>query len=408
MLKQIPITQLKKGMFLHDLDLKLSLFPAIKTQSCITSNHHLQSIIDTGIQNVTIDTLKGSDVEEISISSQKHKITITHSRKKRQAIPPPPLPELPSSTFEEELEVAKPLKKQSLLAINHAFDDVKMGLKLNTNEIKQSVINITDSIIRNQAAFLSLTQIRHKSSFMYDHAINCCVLAIVFAKWQQLDYDTVINLGTAALLHDIGETKLDDKLINLKGNFDDKQHEEIKKHVQYSVDILSASIGIHPEVVKLVQQHHERNDGSGYPNGLQNKEIDPRAQIIGLIDLYDSMTAETLYSFAIAPTQVLKQLLESEDEMFDSVLVKQFIKCIGIYPVGSLVKLSNGCIAIVNEIQNHDSLHPVVRMIYNARQEHFIQPVDLNLSDSIKSGKTISIKSSIDPNHLHINLASFI
>jgi len=118
--------------------------------------------------------------------------------------------------------------------------------------------------------------------------------------------------------------------------------------------------------------------------------------------------SETLYSYSTAPTHVLKQLLESENEMFDSLLIKQFIKCIGIYPVGSLVKLSNGYNANVNESFNHDSLHPKLKVIYNARQEHFIHPIDLNLSELLYSEENISIKGSVDPNLLHIDLAAFI
>ena len=408
MLKQIPISQLTTGMFLHDLDLNLSLFPAIKTQTSISNKNLLQSIIDTGIQEVTIDTDKGNDVDEPGLQSLKHQITITHARKKRQPIAAPALPDIKTSSFEQELQTAKSLKHLSMQAVNNVFSDIKMGRQINTQEIKTSVKKMTDSIIRNQDALLALVQIRQKSNYLYDHAINTCVLALAFGKWKKLDYETVINLGTAALLHDIGETKLDDRLIDLKGNLDDAQFLQIQKHVEYSVQTLSTSIGIHPKVVQLVQQHHERLDGSGYPNGLKGDEIDPLAQILGLIDVYDSMTAETIYSYASAPTHVLKQLLESGNEMFDSLLIKQFIKCIGIYPVGSLVRLSNGCIAIVNEIFHHDSLHPKVKMIYNARQEHFIQPVDLNLSELIETEQAISIKGCVDPNHLHIDLAAFI
>ena len=395
-------------MFIHALDINLSLFPAIKVQSTITNQNSLQDIIGTGVKEVIIDTDKGNDVEEAELQSLKQQLTITHARKKRRAIPPPELPELSPSSYEEELETAKRLKHTAVSALKHAFSDVKMGVKIQTQEIKQSVKLFTDSIIRNQDALLTLGQIRSKNTYMYDHAINTCVLTLVFCKWKNIDYDTTINMGIAALLHDIGETRLDNNLITFKGDLDDQQYIQMQEHVKFSVELLTSFMGIHPQVVKLVQQHHERLDGSGYPSGLSGDEIDPLAQILGMIDLYDSMTADTMYSYALPPTQVLKQLLESQNEMFDSVLIKQFIKCIGIYPVGSMVKLSNGCIAIINEISHHDALHPKVKMIYNARQEHFIQPVDVDLSELVKKGQAISIKGCIDPNLLHINLAAFI
>ena len=408
MLKQIPVSQLKTGMFIHAVDINLSLFPDISIQSTITNQSNLQKIIETGVKEVIIDTDKGSDIGEAGLETLKHQLTITHARKKRRAIPPPELPDIQASSYEDELETAKRLKHTALSSLKHAFSDVKMGIKIQTKEIKQSVKLFIDSIIRNQDALLTLGQIRSKNTYMYDHAINTCVLTLVFCKWKNIDYDTTINMGIAALLHDIGETRLDDNLITFKGNLDEQQYIQMQEHVKFSVDLLSSFMGIHPQIVKLVQQHHERLDGSGYPNGLSGDEIDPLAQILGMIDLYDSMTADTMYSYALSPTQVLKQLLESHNEMFDSVLIKQFIKCIGIYPVGSLVKLSNGCIAIINEITHHDSLHPKVKMIYNARQEHFIQPIDIDLSELVKKGQAISIKGCIDPNILHIDLAAFI
>ncbi|MCK4709116.1 MAG: HD domain-containing protein, partial [Gammaproteobacteria bacterium] len=348
-------------------------------------------------------------VIEPGLKNLKHQIEITRPKKQnRKPIPATPLPELEATSIEEELKTAQPLRRLAMESINNAFYDVKMGRSVDSSEIKQSVKQLTDSVLRNQDALLALGQIRHKNTYIYDHAINTCVLALTFGKWKKFDYETVITLGTAALLHDIGETKLDDRLIRNKGYLNDHEFNEIQQHVEHSVQLLTTSIGINALTVKLVQQHHERLDGSGYPSGLTGDEIDPLAQILGLVDVYDSMTAETVYSYAIAPTHVLKQLLESNDDLFENQLIKQFIKCIGIYPVGSLVRLSNGCIAIVNEITDQDSLHPKVKMIYNARQEHFIQPIDLNLADPVEHENDLSITGCVDPNHLHIDLAAFI
>lgn len=409
MLKEIPVSQLKVGMFLHDVDLNLSHFPAVKTQINISNRHLLQDIQDTGVGKVVIDTSKGKDILEPGLRSLKHKINISRVKKSiHKPIPAEPLPEHEPTTMAEELKTARPLRKQINESVRDAFYNAKMGRSLDTDGIKHSVKQLTDSVIRNQDALLALNQIRHKNSYLYDHAVNCCVLAVCFGKWKKLDYESVIDLGTAALLHDIGEIQLDDRLISNKGYLNEQEFTETQKHVGYSVDLLSSLIGISPTVVKMVQQHHERCDGSGYPAGLSGNEIDPLSQMLGLVDVYDSMTAETTYSYAMAPTHVLKQLLESSDEMFDSLLIKQFIKCVGIYPVGSLVRLSNGCIAIVNEITDQDSLHPTVKMIYNARQEHYIQPVDLNLAEPVDNGHTLSITGCVDPNHLHIDLAAFI
>ncbi|MDH5393291.1 MAG: HD-GYP domain-containing protein [Gammaproteobacteria bacterium] len=408
MLKEIQVTELRVGMFLHDLDQEPALFPGIKTNTSINNNILLQNIIKTGVSKVTIDTGKGFDIIEPGLKSLKHKIAFNIPGKTQTTDSKTPLPALKPSSIKQELSTAKTIKHQATDAIDAAFYAAKMGRSINISSIRNSVKQMAESIIRNQDALLTLGQIRHKNTYTFDHAINTCILALTFGKWKELDYGALINLGTAALLHDIGETKLDDSLVSHKGKLSESQFVQLKNHVEYSVELLSASSRINPQVIKLVQQHHERFDGSGYPHGLKGNEIEPLAQILGLTDLYDSMTAETSFSNARAPTLVLKQLMESSDELFDSLIIKQFIKCIGIYPVGSLVKLSNGCIAIVHEISEQNSLQPKVKMIYNARREYFIHPLEINLAELAENAHQLSITGYVNPNHLHINLAAFI
>ncbi|MDH5518449.1 MAG: HD domain-containing protein [Gammaproteobacteria bacterium] len=408
MLKEIQTSELRVGMYLHDLDIEPSLFPGVRKNTSINNKVLLQNILKTGSKRVTIDTVKGSDSLDPALTSLKHKIAFNVPRDAQGNKTETPVRALKPTTLKDEISTAKSIKHRALDTVDAAFYAAKMGRSVNISGIKESVMQMTDSIIRNQDALLALGQIRHKNTYTFDHAINTCVLALTFGKWKNLDYPSLINLGTAALLHDIGETRLDDDLVSHKGKLKEAQFNQLKKHVNYSVEMLSSNAAINQKIIRLVQQHHERFDGSGYPYGLKGNEIDPLSQILGLSDLYDSMTSKTPFDSETAPTQVLKQLLESKDELFDSLIIKQFIKCIGIYPVGSLVKLSNGCIAIVHEISKQNSLQPKVRMIYNARREYLIHPLEINLAEVTDNENKLRIVSYVNPSHLHINLAAFV
>lgn len=408
MLKTIPVSQLRIGMYICDTE--SASLTALIERGILNDNDLLYSLQKNPASMITIDTEQGLDILEPGLFDLKSRIEITKSSKtQRRPIPPPALPEIAPTSLNEELALARPLRKQALELLSHNFHNIKMGRAIHTGEMLDLVKNLTESVLRNHSAILLLGQIRSKSTYLFEHALNTCTLALSFSKWKKLDYDTAISLGMAGLLHDVGETMLDDRLTFNKGHLDDIEYQEMQQHVSYSVKILSDTKGISPLTRTIVGQHHERLDGSGYPSRLSGGQIHPMAQLLGLVDIYDSMTAETTYRYANSPTQVLRQLLESDNQMFDSALIKQFIKCIGIYPVGSLVRMNNGCIAIVNEVNSQNTLQPSVRLIYNARNEHFIKPVDIDLaSTNNNSDMKLTITGSVDPNYLHIDLAAFI
>lgn len=406
-------------MYLHDIKINWLKHPFLRKQVKVKNTQTLHKIRKSGARTVLIDTHKGIDIESAADESNdklepglvkvKQDLDKQRPQKPQPAPAIQPYPEFEATSVEQELGIAKPLRKQAIDHYTNILNDVKMGRSIATSEVENTVKDLTNSILRNQDALLTLGTIRNKSRYQFEHAINVCTLCLIFAKWLELDYDSVIQLGVAGLLHDVGETRLPDEILSNKDHLTDAQYRELQKHVDYSVEILTTNIGIAPLTIRAVQQHHERADGSGYPVGLHLKEIQATSQILGIADTYDAMTSETVYHYAMAPTHVLRQLLESGNDLFDQSLIKQFIKCLGIYPVGSMVRLNNGLIALVTEIAEQDSLHPVVRVIYNARNEHFIQPYDLNLADPLKNdNQSIYIIGCVDPNHLHIDVMAFV
>lgn len=409
MIKKIPIDELRVGMYLHDININWIKHPFLKKNTKIRDSKTLKRIRNTGVKTVYIDTQQGFDTLEPEVQKVKQQIEISGKIKPQiETTTPIPLPEVERVTLDQELNVAKPLHKQALEHVTDLMFDIKMGKAIRADEVRSTINNLSLSVLRNQDALLTLGRIRKKSNYLYEHSLNVCVLTLVFGQWLKLDQNTLAQLATAALLHDAGEITLQDTVLQHKGHLEERDYHQMQAHVLKSVEILSNTIGITPLTIKTVEQHHERYDGSGYPAGLKGNDMSAMAQLLAICDVYDSMTSETVYRYAMAPTHVLRQLLVSENDMFESQLIKQFIKCIGIYPVGSLVKLTNGCIGLITEIPQNDSLRPRIRMIYNKRHEHFIKPEDINLADPADNQQQIDITGCVDPNQLHIDLAAFI
>ena len=195
-----------------------------------------------------------------------------------------------------------------------------------------------------------------------------------------IDRETIELVGIGGLLHDIGKMKVPDRILNKPGKLTDKEFEIMKKHVGYSSFLLENTPGLTPTSISIATEHHERFDGSGYPLGIKGDEISQFGQMAAIVDVYDALTSDRIYHAGMEPTEVLKKMLEWSEHHFNTTLVHNFIRTIGIYPVGTLVRLESGYFAVVIEQNHADLLHPKVRMIFNAKAQCYISPRDVDLA----------------------------
>jgi putative nucleotidyltransferase with HDIG domain len=270
------------------------------------------------------------------------------------------------------------------------------------------VEKIIDSTLRNQDALLTLSSIRKVDEFTYMHSLSVATMMIVFCSSLYLKRNIITEVGTGALLHDIGKSKLPLELLNKAGHLSEEETAKMRDHVDLGCEVLSKTPGLTPISLSVAAEHHENYDGTGYPKGLKGEEISVYGQIAAIVDMYDNLTSDRGYSKGMSPTVALNRLLEVSGHQFNEELVQRFIRRIGIYPVGTLVKLDNGFLGVVLEQGARDLLNPVIRLIYDTEKKWFIKPRDLDLSNPKEETKDVKIVSPESPDKWKINPKTYL
>ncbi len=386
MIKKVKVEQLKPGMYIHDLNCSWLKHPFFGNSVKINDEKIIEKINDYGVSEVYIDTDLGLDVvdaptgEEVGQEIQEE---LKEEELKEVDEKKPKLGYVVS--IDKEIINARRIKQETVQTIQKIMSNVKLGKQIERGRVEYLVDNIIDSIFRNQDALIGLGRLRKINDYVYNHSMSVCVLMISFCRQLGFDAELIREIGIGAMLHDIGTTKVHSHILNKKTALSEEEYEKIKKHVEYGHTLLEGTEGVSNTTIITAYQHHERLDGSGYPNGLRGDEITQYGQAIAIVDVYDALTTKRCYKRKIPPTQALRMLYERSGVQFNKNLVQQFIRCIGIYPVGSMVRLESGLLGIVISHNEGSLLKPVVRVIYDTKKESNIVPYDVDLSKT--SGK---------------------
>ena len=407
MIRKIKVDQLKKGMFVHDLNCSWLNHPFMGRGKSIdvTSDQILEKIHRSSIEEVYIDTDKGLDIFEAKIKEEVDrnilKDLIDVVEKKPE--------DVRQVSFNEEIYQAKQIKKETMETVQAVIKDVKLGKQIEKGRIDTSVEDIIYSIFRNQDALMALGSVKNVDDYVYHHCISTCVLLTCFAKFLGIDSGIIREIGTGAMLHDIGITKISPKILGKKTVLTDDEFELVKKHVGYSTRILENTSGISEVSIITVQHHHERLDGTGYPNGLEGGEIGQLGQAMAIVDVYDALTTKRCYKKKIPPTEALKIIYEMSGTKFGTEMVEKFIRCIGIYPINSLVRLESGLLGIVVSHNDLSLLKPVVRVVFNTKSNRPLPiPYDIDLSKPLGKGGADRIVGYESPERFDILTEMFL
>jgi len=369
--KTVSTAQLRKGMYVSDLKCSWINHPFSMNQFLIDSEKDIRKIIQAGIKQVEIDISKGLDVY------------IAPENTEEQSPPAAPedsqAAEPQNSSYSNELHHAKVAFAEAGEVITTMMADVKMGRQVELESVNPVINNLCDSILRNQNALLGLSRIRMMDKYTFEHSVSVAVLLMSFAKNMQMDTATIKQMGTGGLLHDIGKTLTPDEILNKPGKLSDKEFAIMRNHVVDSRRILQKTKNLSQIALNVAAQHHERFDGSGYPDGLKGEQISLHGQMAAIVDVYDAITADRCYHKGEEPPVVLKLLMKWSKTHFNPMLVQRFVQTVGIYPAGCLVLLSNNRLAKVIEVVD-DLLKPRVETLLDTKKRSYVSPQVVDLS----------------------------
>ena len=303
----------------------------------------------------------------------------------------------PRTGFDRELGDAKQAHERLEAGISAVMGDLQNGGTLDVEKLSEGVDTLLDSITRNPAAVPWIMELRRKSDYSYQHALGCSVWAATFGRHLGLERQDLRDLAIGGLLCDVGKVRLSDELLARPGRLVADDWTLLRSHVAEGCRIVEATPGLSPSILQMVAHHHERHDGSGYPHGLRGGEIPIFARIIGLIDSYDAMTSVRPHAASRSPHEVVMELYECRDRLFQAELVEQFIRTSGIYPTGSLIELSDGTVGVVMSVHSLKRLRPCVMLLLDEHKRPLpeFRAVDLSEIAEDEHNRPLNIKSSL-------------
>ena len=309
---------------------------------------------------------------------------------------------------EREVKQAEVAYKDITKLASEAVEAVRAGRTLDAARVEQAVSSMTESVLRNPDALLLFSQLKQKGDYTTSHAVDSAVYMTAFGRFLQLPPEDISLLGYLGLLQDVGKTRLPTELLNKRNRLSEAEFAQAKQHVQYSVEILSETPGLPPGLAELALLHHERQDGSGYPKGLKGRDIGLLGSIAGIIDTFDALTARRPYAEPVPPSAALSMLYKWRGSFFDPVLIEQFIRCIGIFPLGSTVELNSGEIGIVIAQNLEKRLQPRVMVIRDAAGNPLKPQKLLDLSRGLKApdGEPYRIRRTLEYGRIPVTAES--
>ncbi len=357
---KLPADKLITGMYVAKLDRPWVETPFLFQGFLVKDDNDIRKVREC-CEYVFIDVERGKAPAPEAGGTQRPAVNL----------PPAPIPK-PAVHYEVETEVEEELanaqQAQSALsdAVGNLLDDVRVGKPPDIANVKRTVGQVEQSIIRNPDAFMWLRRLKTRDSYTYSHCLDSSVLAIAFGRQMGLPRPQIHDLGVGALMFDVGKMKLPPELLAKPEALTEEEFDRVKQHVEFSVEIMKDIPDMTQSSISLAATHHERFDGSGYPAGLKGGEIPLLGRMAAIVDCFDAITRERPYAAAMSPHQAIRHLYEFRNTRYQEELIEQFIQTLGIYPTGTLVELSNGEVGMVIGQNRVRRLRPKVIVLLGA------------------------------------------
>lgn len=383
MLKKIRVDQLQLGMHLHELCGAWLDHPFWKSSFLVRDPQDLVKLRASGVSECWIDTAKGADVTVPGTGAAHASPT---GAPERAAAPASIEVAAPVRTsFNDESRHAEMLCAKAKQTITSLFDRVRMGRAFDSGDCVPLVDEIVASVQRNSSALIGLVRLKTRDDYTHMHSVAVCALMVALARRMGQDELQIRDAGLGGLLHDIGKAKIPLDVLNKPGSLTDAEYELMKHHPRYGHALLLEDGSVGPVAREVCLRHHERPDGRGYPDGLHGYALSLQARMGAVCEVYDAITSNRPYEGAWQPADAIAKMAEwTKAGQFDPMVFRAFVECVGIYPVGSLVRLQSQRLAVVIQQNEASPVSPWVRVFYSTRSKMpvAVETVDLGQAGS--------------------------
>jgi HD-GYP domain-containing protein (c-di-GMP phosphodiesterase class II) len=380
MRKRIPVSELQFGMYIAELDRPWTDTPFVFQGFVLSTPKQLETLkkyCATVVINTAREEARGESRPGPAVGGTVY-------------------PE--KASIEQEIAPARAAYGDSRMLMRDVLTTVRIGRALDAEQVRSAVTAMTESVLRNPQALLLLSQLRKHGEYNESHALDVSIYMITFGRFLGLEAEKIEFLGYLGLLQDVGKLRLPKELLQKRGRLNAEEFALARQHVAHSAEILGATAGLPPELPGAAALHHERHDGSGYPAGLRGAQIGLIGSIAGIADTYDALTVQRPHADPLSPSAAISLLYKARGGLFDPQLVEQFIRCIGIFPVGSLVQLNTGETGVVIAQHPVKRLQPRVMVIRDAAG-HPLRPqklLDLSRSPRASANEPYRILATLE------------
>lgn len=377
MIRKISAQQLLPGMYVVDLHCRWLDTSFWRQQFLAGDDAIIARVIRDGVTEVSIDTSRGIDLPPAPAFSMAR---INEIERKFKSMAEIKARVVPKVSLGEERRRAARLLPEATETVTNLIASARAGISVDAGQLEPLVQRMIESVMRNPDALVPLARLKQMDTYATEHAVATAALIIALGRQQGVSERDLEKMALGALVKDIGHAAIDARLIAKTGALSSAEVSVMQSHVEEGLAVLEATTKLPELSVAVVLEHHERFDGGGYPYKMVGEDISLAGRMASIVDSYDAMTSQRPYRQAISPSMALARLYDERGSQFDPALVAAFVRTVGIYPVGTLVLLESGHLAVVDATHLENSLTPIVRVIYHTGRQQYVEPVTVDLA----------------------------
>lgn len=390
MLVRVATEELQLGMYIHAIEGSWIDHPFWRSRFLLTEQAQLDKVIASDVAHVIVDAARSLVVPPPTVRQATATNFPLPNGLRRQ-----PARRLSPGERTAEVRKAASTIRKSKAAVMGMFEDARLGKAIHTGDMAPLIEQISASVASDPAIILNIARLKNKDEYTYLHSVAVCALMINLARTMSLDESSIHDIGMAGLLHDVGKMAIPDSILLKPGRLDDMEYETVRNHPQRGYEILSGAQGVSKTALDVCLHHHEKMDGTGYPNRLHGTELSLVTRMSSICDVYDAVTSQRPYNQPWSASQAL-QLMQGWNGHFDEAVFKFFVESLGILPVGTLIRVNSDRLAVVTGESRADFSMPKARIFYSIDKRGDEPPLDIEVSRKVGGYAVSAIEDPAD------------